>query len=213
MGTLLPKPPPMSGEMIRMFCSGSPATNANSVRWACGACEVIQMVVLPVAGATSATRPLERCGCGADVDPATGKTTIWMTSQAPHAHRTLFALVAGLPEQNIRIISPDIGGGFGNKVPIYPGYVVATAASLLIGRPVKWVEDRSENLISTGFARDYHMSGEMALSADGKILGLRSKVIADHGAFNAAAQPSKFPAGLFHIFTGSYDVPAAYCEV
>ncbi|HEV8372802.1 MAG TPA: aerobic carbon-monoxide dehydrogenase large subunit, partial [Actinomycetota bacterium] len=157
--------------------------------------------------------PLETCGCVSDLDPATGKATIYMTSQAPHAHRTLFALVAGLPEQNIRIVSPDLGGGFGNKVPIYPGYVVATVASLLLGRPVKWIEDRSENLISTGFARDYHMTGEMALSADGKILGLRSKVIADHGAFNAAAQPSKFPAGLFHIFTGSYDVPAAFCEV
>jgi carbon-monoxide dehydrogenase large subunit len=157
--------------------------------------------------------PLETCGCVADVNPATGKATIWLTSQAPHAHRTLFAIVAGLPEQNIRIISPDIGGGFGNKVPIYPGYVVATAASLLIGRPVKWIEDRTENLISTGFARDFHMTGEMALSADGKMLALRSKVIADHGAFNAAAQPTKFPAGLFHIFTGSYDVPAAFCEV
>jgi aerobic carbon-monoxide dehydrogenase large subunit len=157
--------------------------------------------------------PLETCGCVADVDPATGKATIYMTSQAPHAHRTLFALVAGLPEQNIRIVSPDIGGGFGNKVPIYPGYVVATVASLLLGRPVKWVEDRTENLISTGFARDYHMTGEVALSGDGKIMGLRSKVVADHGAFNAAAQPSKTPAGLFHIFTGSYDVPAAFCEV
>jgi len=157
--------------------------------------------------------PLETCGCVADVDPGTGKCTIWLTSQAPHAHRTLFALVAGLPEQNIRIISPDLGGGFGNKVPIYPGYVVATVASLLIGKPVKWIEDRTENLISTGFARDYHMRGEMALSADGKITALRSQVIADHGAFNAAAQPSKFPAGLFHIFTGAYDVPAAHCEV
>ena len=157
--------------------------------------------------------PLETCGCVADVNPATGKATIWLTSQAPHAHRTLFALVAGLPEQNIRIISPDIGGGFGNKVPIYPGYVVATVASLLLGKPVKWVEDRTGNLISTGFARDYHMHGEMALDADGRILGLRSTVLADHGAFNAAAQPSKFPAGLFHIFTGSYDVPAAFCEV
>ena len=97
-----------------------------------------------------------------------------MTSQAPHAHRTLFALVAGLPEQKIRIISPDIGGGFGNKVPIYPGYVVATAASLLIGRPVKWIEDRTGNLISTGFARDYHMHGELALKGD-RMIGLRVK--------------------------------------
>ncbi len=156
--------------------------------------------------------PIETCGIVADVNPATGKATIYLTSQAPHAHRTLFAIVAGLPEQNIRIISPDIGGGFGNKVPIYPGYVVATAASLLLGKPVKWIEDRSENLISTGFARDFHMRGELALRNDGKMLGLRVKLISDNGAFYADAQPSKFKAGLFHIVTGSYDIPAAHVE-
>src|SRR2546429_4380499 len=156
--------------------------------------------------------PLETCGIVADVNSATGHATLYMTSQAPHAHRTLFAIVAGLPEQNIRIISPDIGGGFGNKVPIYPGYVVATAASLLIGKPVKWVEDRSENLISTGFARDFHMSGEMALSNEGRMLGLRVKLLSDNGAFYADAQPTKFKAGLFHIVTGSYDVAAAHVE-
>jgi aerobic carbon-monoxide dehydrogenase large subunit len=156
--------------------------------------------------------PLETCGIVADINPATGHATLYMTSQAPHAHRTLFAIVAGLPEQNIRIISPDIGGGFGNKVPIYPGYVVATAASLLIGKPVKWVEDRSENLISTGFARDYYMSGELALRNDGRMLGLRVKMLSDNGAFFADAQPSKFRAGLFHIVTGSYDLPAAHVE-
>jgi carbon-monoxide dehydrogenase large subunit len=154
--------------------------------------------------------PLECCGCVADVNPATGKATIYMTSQAPHVHRTVFALVAGLPEQNIQIISPDIGGGFGNKVPVYPGYVVATAASLLIGRPVKWIEDRTGNLISTGFARDYHMSGELALRQDGKMLGLRVRMLSDQGYAYADAQPSKFKAGLFHIVTGSYDIPAAH---
>jgi carbon-monoxide dehydrogenase large subunit len=154
--------------------------------------------------------PLETCGCVADVNPATGHATIYMTSQAPHAHRTVFALVAGLPEENIRIVSPDIGGGFGNKVPVYPGYVVATAASLLIGKPVKWVESRSENLISTGFARDYHMHGELAVKDNGKILGLRVNLISDNGAFFADAQPTKFKAGLFHIVTGSYDYPAAH---
>jgi aerobic carbon-monoxide dehydrogenase large subunit len=155
--------------------------------------------------------PLECCGCVADVNPATGKATIYMTSQAPHAIRTLFALVAGLPEQNIRVISPDIGGGFGNKVPIYPGYVVATAASLLLGRPVKWIEDRTGNLISTGFARDYHMHGELAVKG-GRITGLRTSLAADEGAFYADAQPSKFKIGLFHIVTGSYDIPAAHVE-
>jgi carbon-monoxide dehydrogenase large subunit len=153
--------------------------------------------------------PLECCGCVADVNPATGNTTIYMTSQAPHAHRTLFAIVSGLPEHKIRIISPDIGGGFGNKVPIYPGYVVATAASLLLGRPVKWVEDRTGNLISTGFARDFHMRGELAVK-DGKMTGLRASLLSDQGAFYADAQPSKTRAGLFHIVTGSYDIPAAH---
>jgi carbon-monoxide dehydrogenase large subunit len=154
--------------------------------------------------------PLETCGCVADVNPATGQATIWMTSQAPHAIRTVFALVAGLPEEKIRIISPDIGGGFGNKVPVYPGYVVATAASLLIGRPVKWIEERTENLISTGFARDFHMHGEIALKEDGTMTGLRVSLLADEGAFHADAQPSKFKVGLFGIVSGSYDLPAAH---
>jgi carbon-monoxide dehydrogenase large subunit len=154
--------------------------------------------------------PLECCGCVADVNPATGKTTIYMTSQAPHAHRTVFALVAGLPEHNIQIVSPDIGGGFGNKVPIYPGYVVATAASLLLGRPVKWIEDRTGNLISTGFARDFYMDGELALKDDGTMTGLRVKMLSDQGYAYADAQPSKFKAGLFHIVTGSYRIPAAH---
>ena len=154
--------------------------------------------------------PLECCGCVADVNPASGRATIYMTSQAPHAIRTVFALVTGLPEQNIQIISPDIGGGFGNKVPVYPGYVVATAASLLLGRPVKWIEDRTGNLISTGFARDFHMHGELALREDGTMLGLRVKMLSDQGYAYADAQPSKFKAGLFHMVTGSYDLPAAH---
>lgn len=157
--------------------------------------------------------PLETCGCVMDFNSATGKLTAWITSQAPHAHRTVFALVAGLPEQNIRVISPDIGGGFGNKVPVYPGYVCAAVAALTIGRPVKWIETRSENLQSTGFARDYHMEAELAADKDGRVRALRVKTLADHGAFNAAAQPTKFPAGLFSICTGSYDFSQAFCEV
>src|SRR5262249_34336943 len=100
-----------------------------------------------------------------------------------------------------------------NKVPIYPGYVCSVVASLQLGRPVKWIETRSENLQSTGFARDYHMTAEIAADRDGKVKALRVKTLADHGAFNAAAQPSKFPAGLFSICTGSYDFSTAFCEV
>lgn len=157
--------------------------------------------------------PMETCGAVADYDVSTGEMTVYMTSQAPHAHRTLFAMVSGLPEHQIRIISPDIGGGFGNKVPIYPGYVCAAVASLVLNRPVKWMETRSENLMSTSFARDYHMVGEIAATRDGKMLGVRSEILADHGAFNAHAQPGdQFPTGFFPIFTSCYDVPAAYAE-
>ncbi|NIJ14105.1 carbon-monoxide dehydrogenase large subunit [Saccharomonospora amisosensis] len=157
--------------------------------------------------------PMETCGAVADLDKITGKLTMYTTTQAPHAHRTVYAMVAGLPEHKIRIISPDIGGGFGNKVGIYPGYVCAIVGSIVTGKPVKWMEDRSENLMSTSFARDYHMRGEIAATREGKILGLRVKVIADHGAFNGTAQPTKFPAGFFGVFTGSYDLEAAHCEV
>ncbi|MGK0275640.1 MAG: carbon-monoxide dehydrogenase large subunit [Ilumatobacter sp.] len=157
--------------------------------------------------------PMETCGCVADVERVSGKLTMWSTTQAPHAHRTLYALVAGLPEHKIRVIAPDIGGGFGNKVPIYPGYVCAIVASLVLGKPVKWMEDRTENLVSTGFARDYIMRGEIAATKDGKIRAIRTNVLADHGAFNGTAAPVKYPAGFFGVFTGSYDIEAAYAHM
>ncbi|GHJ54381.1 carbon-monoxide dehydrogenase large subunit [Nonomuraea sp. TT08I-71] len=157
--------------------------------------------------------PMETCGAVADFDAVEGKLRLWSTTQAPHAHRTLYAIVAGIPEHKIQVISPDIGGGFGNKVPIYPGYVCAIVASIVTGKPVKWMEDRSENLVSTGFARDYIMRGEIAATRDGRILAIRTNVLADHGAFNGTAAPVKYPAGFFGVFTGSYDIEAAYCSM
>ena len=157
--------------------------------------------------------PMETCGSVAHMDPVTGKLILWTTTQAPHAHRTVYALVAGLPEHKIQVISPDVGGGFGNKVPIYPGYVLSIVGSIVAKRPVKWMEDRSENLMSTGFARDYHMTTSIASTKEGKILGVKVDVLADHGAFNGVAQPTNYPAGFFSIFSGSYDYPAAYCKV
>ena len=159
---------------------------------------------------------IETCGCVADFDRVNGKLTVYMTTQAPHAIRTVFALVAGhvgLSEERIRIVSPDLGGGFGGKVPVYPGYVIAVAASVVIGKPVKWVEDRMENLSADSFARDYHITAELAAKKDGTMTALRIKTLADHGYADAAANPSKFPAGLFSICTGSYDLKNAFCEV
>ena len=158
---------------------------------------------------------IETCGCVASFDKDTGKLLVYLTTQAPHAIRTIVALVAGhvgLSEEKIRIISPDIGGGFGGKVPVYPAYVVAIAASFLIGKPVKWIEDRSENLVN-GFARDYHMDCELAATKDGKIQAFKVSTLADHGYTDSSANPSKYPTGMFSICTGSYDYEHAFAEL
>ncbi len=157
--------------------------------------------------------PMETCGCVASYDKINEHLTVHLTSQAPHVVRTVVSMLSGIPESRVRIVSPDIGGGFGNKVGIYPGYVVSIVASIVLGVPVKWVEDRMENISTTAFARDYHMTGEIAADSEGRIKALRVNVLADHGAFDACADPSKFPAGLMHICTGSYDIPVAHLNV
>ena len=156
--------------------------------------------------------PLEPCGCVAHFD-SMGRLQFDVTSQAPHVYRTALAIVTGIPEDKIHVMSPDLGGGFGNKVPVYPGYVCAIVGALKIGRPVKWIETRTENLTSTGFARDYHMDVEIGATEDGRLIALHVATTADHGAFDAAADPTKYPAGMFGIVTGSYDFPAACAEV
>ncbi|MFK8078910.1 MAG: aerobic carbon-monoxide dehydrogenase large subunit [Granulosicoccus sp.] len=157
--------------------------------------------------------PLEPCGSVASMDKVNGKLTLYGTFQAPHVVRTVASLLSGIAEHNIRVVSPDIGGGFGNKVGVYPGYVCSIVASIVTGLPVKWVEDRMENLASTAFARDYWMQGKIAATAEGKILGLWCHTTADHGAFDACADPTKFPAGFMNICTGSYDIQSAYLAV
>ncbi len=156
---------------------------------------------------------IETCGCIADWDPVRSHLDFHVTSQAPHVYRTVISLVSGIPEHKIRVKTHDIGGGFGGKVPVYPGYVVAIVASLTLGRPVKWIEARSENLQADSFARDYHVHAELGIQNDGRMTGLRVRTVADHGYSDAAADPSKFPAGLFNVITGSYVMPQAFVEV
>ncbi|MTH95554.1 aerobic carbon-monoxide dehydrogenase large subunit [Roseibium sp. RKSG952] len=157
--------------------------------------------------------PLETCQCIASMDKVKGELTVWGTFQAPHVIRTVASLLSTIPEHKIHVIAPDIGGGFGNKVGAYPGYICSIVASIVTGVPVKWVEDRMENLSTTSFARDYHMTAEIAAKSDGTITGLKVHVLADHGGFDACADPSKWPAGFFNIVTGSYDIPAAHLLV
>ncbi len=157
--------------------------------------------------------PLETCQCVASFDKIRGDLTLWGTFQAPHVIRTVASLLSKIPEHKVHVIAPDIGGGFGNKVGAYAGYICSIVASIVTGLPVKWVEDRIENLSTTSFARDYHMTTEIAATKDGRVTGLRVHVLADHGAFDACADPMKWPAGFFNIVTGSYDFPVAHCEV
>ncbi len=157
--------------------------------------------------------PLETCQCVASMDKIKGELTVWGTFQAPHVVRTVVSILSGIAEHKIHVIAPDIGGGFGNKVGVYPGYVCAIVASIVLGVPVKWVEDRMENLSTTSFARDYHMTTELAATRDGKILAMRVHVLADHGAFDTCADPTKWPAGFMNICTGSYDIPVAHLDV
>ena len=157
--------------------------------------------------------PLETCQCLASFDKIKGELTLYGTFQAPHVIRTVASLLSKIPEHKIYVIAPDIGGGFGNKVGAYSGYICAIVASIVTGVPVKWVEDRIENLSTTSFARDYHMTTEIAATKEGRVTALRVHVLADHGAFDACADPSKWPAGFFNIVTGSYDFPVAHLAV
>src|SRR5271170_8269376 len=157
--------------------------------------------------------PLETCCCVASFDKIKGELTLWGTFQAPHVIRTVASLISKIPEHKIHVIAPDIGGGFGNKVGAYPGYICSIVASIVTGVPVKWSESRIDNLSTTAFARDFHMDMEIAATKDGKLLGLRCYTIADHGAFDACANATKWPAGLFSIISGSYDFPTAHVLV
>ena len=152
--------------------------------------------------------PIETCGCVASMDAANGKLTVYGTFQAPHVVRTVVSLITSLEESIISASSrPTSAAASATRLGAYPGYICAAAASIVTGHPVKWVESRIDNLSTTAFARDYHMTGELAADKDGKILAVRANVLADHGAFNTHAQPMKWPAGLFNIVTGSYDIP------
>jgi aerobic carbon-monoxide dehydrogenase large subunit len=149
-----------------------------------------------------------------DYDSGTGAFTLWNTSQNPHVARLVIAAFVGMaPEHKLRVIAPDVGGGFGSKIFIYPEEVVALWASKRVGRPVKWVCDRSEAFLADAHGRDHVTHAEMAFDADGKILGLRAKTIANLGAYMSTFS-SSVPTYLYAtLLSGQYDIPQIYCEV
>ena len=149
-----------------------------------------------------------------EYDAGNESFTLWNTSQNPHVARLVIAAFVGMaPEHKLRVIAPDVGGGFGSKIFIYNEEVVALWASKRVGRPVKWNCDRSEAFLTDAHGRDHATHAEMAFDADGKILGLRAKTTANLGGYMSTFS-SSVPTYLYAtLLSGQYAIPQIYCEV
>ena len=143
----------------------------------------------------------------------TGELTLWSTTQNPHIVRLLLSSVAGLPEHKIRVIAPEVGGGFGSKIAFYADEAITVFCAMKLGRPVKWTETRSENYQATTHGRDHIEEVELAATTDGKITGIRGRVYAGMGAYLSTAAPG-IPTILHGLmYSGPYTIPAISCEV
>jgi aerobic carbon-monoxide dehydrogenase large subunit len=157
---------------------------------------------------------IEPRACLASASPGTGEVTLWLTTQNPHVHRLLMsAFVLGMPEHKLRVISPDVGGGFGSKIFVYPEECVVTWATRALSRPVKWTADRRESFLTDAHGRDHYTDAEMALSQDGRILGFRVKTNANMGAYLSLFAPA-IPTYLYGtLLAGCYQTPAIHVDV
>jgi carbon-monoxide dehydrogenase large subunit len=155
---------------------------------------------------------MEPRGVLANPDPFGKTLTVWLSTQGPHRARAEIANVLGFPENRIHLIAPDVGGGFGSKGPVYREDVLACYLALKIRKPIKWVATRSEDFITTIQGRDQAMTSEMALRSDGKILGLKVKVVANLGAYlhSSTAGP---PQRMLGMACGSYQIQDCRVEI
>jgi carbon-monoxide dehydrogenase large subunit len=166
---------------------------------------IIQQRLIPTA--------METRGAVAQFTPATGELTLWNTTQNPHIVRFIMSLVTGVPEDRLRVVAPEVGGGFGSKIPQIQGDFITAFCSMKLGRPVKWIETRSENYQSTTHGRDHVQDVELAATSDGHILGLRCTVWAGMGAYLSTAAPG-IPTILHGLMlSGPYNVPAVKEDV
>src|SRR5215831_14062177 len=157
---------------------------------------------------------MEPRACVARFDPATADLTLWVTSQNPHVHRLLMtAFVLGIPEHKVRVIAPDVGGGFGSKIFLYNEKTVCSWATRQIKRPIRWTSTRREAFQTDAHGRDHVTDAELALSRDGKILGLRVKTVANLGAYLSTFAPA-VPTYLYGtLLNGVYEMGAIHCDV
>ena len=147
-------------------------------------------------------------------DPGTGEYTVWLTSQAPHVHRLLMtAFVFGISETKMRCISPQVGGGFGSKIFLYPEYVLIAELARLTGQPVKWMESRQENYIATTHGRDHLTDIEVGAERDGTITALKVNTYANLGGVLSTIAPG-IPTTLYgRMLSGAYTIPHLFCHV
>ena len=157
---------------------------------------------------------MEPRACVARYEDSTGDLTLWVTSQNPHVHRLLMtAFVLGIPEHKVRVIAPDVGGGFGSKIFLYNEETVCSWATRQIKRPIRWTSDRREAFQTDAHGRDHVTDAEVALSRDGKFLGLRVKTTANLGAYLSTFAPA-VPTYLYGtLLNGVYTFGAIHCEV
>jgi carbon-monoxide dehydrogenase large subunit len=149
----------------------------------------------------------------ADYNPGTNQVTLWTSTQIPHLVRLLLALVTGHPEHQIRVIAPDVGGGFGCKIYLYAEEVIAFTLAKALGRPVKWTESRSENYLATTHGRDHISDVEIMGTRDGTITGLKTTTYANMGAYLSTFAPA-IPTYLFGLMlAGPYKIPNIHCKV
>ncbi len=165
------------------------------------------VVTLELVNQRLAAVPMEPRGVVASFDPASDALHVWLSTQTPHEARDTIAEVLKMPETNVRVISPDVGGGFGQKGSVYPEELAICFAATRVGQPVKWYESRLENLLAASHGRGQVQQVEAAVRKDGKILGLKVKIIADAGAYSAW-ESVKLPQVTVEMATGVYDIPA-----
>jgi carbon-monoxide dehydrogenase large subunit len=173
-----------------------------------------KVVKQPIINQRLIPNAMEPRACVASFSPATNDLTLWVTSQNPHVHRLLMAaFVLGIPETKMRVIAPDVGGGFGSKIFVYNEEVVASWASKALGRPVKWTAERRESFQNDAHGRDHNTEAEMAFDRDGKVVGLRVSTHANLGAYLSTFAPL-IPSFLYGpLLSGVYKIPAIFCEV
>ena len=157
--------------------------------------------------------PLEPRSVLASYEPVTGRLTVWLTTQRPHHTRWFIAQLLGLAEHRIRVIAPDVGGGFGAKQPMYPDEVVAIYCAVVLGRPVKWTADRREDFQATTHGRDQVAYLEAAATSDGIITAVRARIYGNLGAYMYANSPFLLVTRTAPLMAGAYTIPAVSVDV